>query len=119
METGYPIAVASLVAIADGTTSLYLSNGGGVIGAGAHKKVRDASARFIALVDAHADDFTVTDTHPLPKLGRVRFYVRTFDDVRTLEADERELGEGRHALSQVFHAGHAVIAAVREASPPT
>jgi hypothetical protein len=119
METGYPIAVASLVAIADGTTSLYLSNGGGVIGAGAHKKVRDASARFIALADAHVDSFATTDSHPLPKLGRVRFYVRTFDDLRTVEADERELGEDRHALSPLFHAGHAVIAAVREASPPS
>jgi len=36
METGYPEAVASLVCIADGTTSLYLSSGGGVIGAGEH-----------------------------------------------------------------------------------
>ena len=44
-------SVASLVSIADGTTSLYFSNGGGIIGAGQHQKVRDASARLIALVD--------------------------------------------------------------------
>ena len=34
METGYPEAVASLVVIADGTVSLYFSNGGGIIGVG-------------------------------------------------------------------------------------
>jgi hypothetical protein len=36
METGYPEAVATLVGVADGTTSLYFSNGGGFIGAGTH-----------------------------------------------------------------------------------
>ena len=33
METGYPEAVATLIAVADGTTSMYFSNGGGVIAA--------------------------------------------------------------------------------------
>jgi len=43
METGYPEAVASLVVVADGTTSLYFSNGGGIIGAGEHSSVRTAA----------------------------------------------------------------------------
>lgn len=42
METAYPDAVVTLVALADGTTSLYFSNGGGIIGAGAHDRF-DAS----------------------------------------------------------------------------
>jgi hypothetical protein len=37
METGYPEAVATLVTIADGTVSLYFSNGGGIIGVGQHE----------------------------------------------------------------------------------
>jgi hypothetical protein len=36
METAYPEAVATLIAVADGSSSLYFSNGGGFIGAGAH-----------------------------------------------------------------------------------
>ena len=40
METGYPEGVATLVALGDGTTSLYFGNGGGVIGAGEHDRVR-------------------------------------------------------------------------------
>jgi hypothetical protein len=36
MEIGKERAVASIVAIADGTVSMYLSTGGGVIGAGEH-----------------------------------------------------------------------------------
>ena len=44
METGYSEAVATLVGVVDGTTSLYFSNGGGVIGAGAPQGLRCAVA---------------------------------------------------------------------------
>src|SRR6185503_9039174 len=39
METGYETAVATLVCFVTGDTSLYFSNGGGVIGAGKHANV--------------------------------------------------------------------------------
>ena len=118
METGYPKAVASLITVADGTTSLYFSNGGGIIGAGQHPSVRSSAERFISLVDAHVGQLTIAEDHPLPGVGRVRFYARTFTNLRTAEAAERDLGEGQHPLSPLFFAGHAVITAVREASPP-
>ena len=117
METGYPQAVVSLVTIAEGTTSLYFSSGGGIIGAGEHKAVRETSMRFIAFVDQHVDAFAPATDHAMPAVGRVRFYVRTFDGLRAAEASEKELGENRHPLSPFFRAGHAVIAAVREATP--
>jgi hypothetical protein len=47
METGYPEAVATLVAVVDGTTSLYFSNGGGVLGAAEHDAVAEASRRWL------------------------------------------------------------------------
>jgi hypothetical protein len=121
METGYPEAVASLVTIADDTTSLHFSNGGGIIGAGQHAAVRSAANRFIALADSYADALAIAGEHPLPSVGRVRFYARAFDGLRTLEASVTELGENRHPLSPLFHAGHEVIAAVRAVSqyPPS
>lgn len=115
METGYAEAVASLLAVVDGTTSIYFSTGGGVIGAGQHDAVRDAAQRFITLVDAQVESFEPTTEHPLPDVGRVRFYVLTFEGLRTEEAGDDDLGENRHPLSPLFHAGHAVITAVREA----
>jgi hypothetical protein len=39
--------VYSLVVVADGSTSLYFSNGGGFIGAGQHATVRKASTQFL------------------------------------------------------------------------
>lgn len=117
METGYPAAAVSLVAIAEGTTSLYFSNGGGVIGAGEHAPVRDASARFLADLAAASDRLEPTAAHPLPAPGQVRFYLLSANGIRTAEAAEEELGDGGHALSPVFYAAHAVIAAVRENTP--
>ena len=57
METGYPKGVATLVTLADGTTSLYLSTGGGTIGGGAHEAVASASRRFLAAVERTLDSF--------------------------------------------------------------
>jgi hypothetical protein len=49
MEIDLGGAVASVVAVADGTTSLYISNGGGVLGTGAYPAVAEAGAfsRFV------------------------------------------------------------------------
>ncbi|HVE79651.1 MAG TPA: hypothetical protein VNA89_12340 [Gemmatimonadaceae bacterium] len=116
METAYPEMVATLVALADGTTSLYLSGGGGIIGAGGHARVRAAAAAFLTAAEVHLGDFAPARGTPLPEPGRVRFYLRTFAGTLTAEADEQELGYRRHPLSPVFHAGHGVITAVRETS---
>src|SRR5258708_14763878 len=48
METAYPKAVATLACFADGTTSLYFSTGGGMLGAGQHESVRAAASAFLA-----------------------------------------------------------------------
>jgi hypothetical protein len=116
IETGYPQAVATLVALADGTTSLYFSNGGGVIGAGAHAIVRSTLPPFFATAEQQIASLAPTVAYPLPDTGHVRFYVRTFGGTLTADALESDLGNMRHALSPLFHAGHAVITAVRKAS---
>jgi hypothetical protein len=114
METAFPEAVVTLVSFAEGTTSLYFSSGGGTIGAGEHAAVRSASQELLQIANDHLATFSPAREFPLPTEGRVRFYVHTFDGVLTAERDEEELGEERDPLSPVFHAAHAVIAAVRE-----
>ncbi|MGH7647811.1 MAG: hypothetical protein ACREND_06815 [Gemmatimonadaceae bacterium] len=120
METGYDAAVVSLVTIADGTTSLYFSNGGGIFGAGRHDAVRAASARFIQVADSRVGDLPEVVEHPLPAVGRVCLYVRTFQGLHGFEARGADLGNGRGSVqAELFRAGHDVISAVREATPPT
>jgi hypothetical protein len=117
METGYPEAVATLVVFGEGTTSLYFSNGGGIIGAGEHDAVRAAGTILLSSAEEYLDSFTVAAVTPFPGVGQVRFYLRTFKDTLSAEANEEDLGEGRHKLSPLFHAAHSVIAAVRESTP--
>ncbi len=116
METGYEKAFASLVAFADGSTSLYFSSGGGIIGAGQHASVRATLQPFFRAAEARLGSFSPATAAPYPGQGRVRFYVRTFQGTLTAEADEQDLGHMRHELSPVFHAGHAVISAIRLAT---
>jgi len=52
-------------------------------------------------------------TFPLPRAGRTVFYVLTDSGVFTTEAEERALGEERHALSPLFYAGQEVITQLR------
>jgi hypothetical protein len=116
MELGYPTGIATLMALAEGTISLYFSSGGGVIGAGEHPTVRDAAEAFLDVVEDYVDEFPPVDATPTPRIGRVRLYVRTFSGTLGLEAMEDEMGQDLHPLSAVYHAGHAVITAIREAS---
>jgi hypothetical protein len=114
METGYPEGVATLVAFGDGTASLYFTGGGGIIGAGEHVAVREAIQTFLREADEHFSGFVPASTTPLPAIGRVRFYLRTFEGTLVGEASEQDLGDNRHPLSAVFYAGHSVITAMRE-----
>ena len=116
MELGYPTGIATLMALAEGTTSLYFSSGGGVIGAGEHPTVREAAETFLNLVEDYIAEFPPVDATPTPRIGRVRLYVRTFDGTLGVEALEDDMGQDLHPLSPVYHAGHAVITAIREAS---
>ena len=73
METGFPEAVATLVVLGDGTTSLYFSNGGGIIGAGEHDAVRAAARELLSSAEEHLDGFTAVTTTPLPRWGTFGF----------------------------------------------
>jgi hypothetical protein len=74
METGYPEAVASLIAMGDGSVSLYFSNGGGIIGIGEH----DTAKRFCLEYLAFSNDFVKyakeTNNAALPHAGETVFY---------------------------------------------
>jgi hypothetical protein len=113
METGYPSATVTLVSLADRTTSLYFSNGGGIIGAGQHAQVAQATIEFLVLAQKFYSQMQPTTTFPLPALAKVRFYLLTFAGVVTAEVDEEILGRELHRLSPLFHKAHEVIGNVR------
>lgn len=113
METGYPEAVASLVALADGTVSLYFSNGGGIIGLGPHAGPHSAAQSFLAASQQFSKQVQPTKNYPLPKPSYTRFYLLTGNGVLTAEAKEDDLGNNRLPLSPLFYKGHELISEVR------
>jgi hypothetical protein len=121
MEMRLAGGIASLVTLADGTTSLYTSTGGGIIGGGAHPPVVEASHRFLVGVQEHLGDLEPEDRAPLPSEGSVRFHALTPSGRLSAEAGEADLLAGRHELAPLFRSAHEVITALRmieEAAPP-
>jgi len=117
METGYPEAVVTLLAVSDGTVSLYFSNGGGIIGAGEHEPVRRVARRFLESAGQFLSQAPLTETYPLPVRDQVRFYLVTSSGIHLADALEQDLGNNRHAISPLFYAGHELITAIRESTP--
>jgi hypothetical protein len=117
MDWNVGSGVATLVAFDDGTTSLYFSFGGGVIGAGTHEGVRRVATSFREEGAKVADRFTAATEYPLPSEGTAVFYVVT--DSATVSsgpiADE-ELQRPDHPLSDLARSAQEVIAQVRKAS---
>ncbi len=113
METGYEQAVATLVGVADGTSSLYFSNGGGVIGAGAHASVAEANARWLESGLTFLPELSEIADPPLPEQGVTQFVAVTPDGLRGASAREDELGSGAHRLSPFFYAAQDVITQIR------
>lgn len=115
METGLKDGGAySLIVLADGTTSLYFSTGAGVIGAGRHEQVRTASTNLLVGANYYLSEAKATTSHPLPSAGQVTFYFLSYEGLFSYTTREQSLGEGRDKLSKLFHAGHQVIAEVRQ-----
>ena len=117
MELGLPNGTATIVAIADGTVSMYVSSGGGVIGAGEHAAVRHAADHFRRVVAESRDLLHVPGELPLPVAGQVRFHARKVDGAFSSAAPEALLRTGRHPLATLYAAGQDLLTEIRLASP--
>jgi hypothetical protein len=111
MDLGHDIAVVTIVGLADGTASMYVSNGGGMIGLGENPPVAAAAKRWVAV--AEEADLAPRDGDALPDDGVVRFNVLTTGPVLAGEAPEAELAAGGHPLSPLYAAGQALISEIR------
>lgn len=115
METGYNEAAVTVLASADGSASMYFSNGGGLIGAGEYEQVREVVFETLSELEEHLPSLDPTNTYPLPEVGQTRFYAVTEKGVLTTEAAEDLLGNEKHELSPLFHQVHKLIAYMRAA----
>jgi hypothetical protein len=56
---------------------MYLSSGGGIIGAGKHEKVSRETKKLVENAQNYLDKAKKTDSTPLPDRNRVNFYFLT------------------------------------------
>jgi hypothetical protein len=113
MDIGVEGGWASVVALADGTTSLYTSGGGGVIGAGAHERVASASARLLRLIEGELGRFEPTEDLDPPGADQTRFLALTYDGPRAAGGRSETLRVGSDPLSAIFLAGHELVGELR------
>ena len=113
IETGFPEGAMMMVALADGTASMYFSGGGGIIGAGEHPGPNAAARNLIACAPDFESACVRAATFPLPQTGYTRFYIIKHGDVLTAEAREEDLGKRRHRLSPLYYCAHDLITQIR------
>ena len=114
METGFENGSFTLVTLADGTTSLYFSTGGGTIGAGEHENVRKAVGHYLTGAQYFYKNASKVEETPRPVEGEVIFYFLTFEGKSAYSAPEEKLGNGKDELSNLFYAAHGVVSEIRE-----
>jgi hypothetical protein len=113
VETGYVVGTATLVSLADGTTSLYYSTGGGMLGSGEYAPVAEASKALVSLAENYLSEMAPDKKFPLPAVGQVRFSCLTYSGICATEAAEEILKSGDHPLSPLFVLAHKILDQLR------
>lgn len=113
IEMTYPNGTATVFGLADGTTSMYTSTGGGVIGGGGYESVAQSTSEWLALTETMLDLLPVDSDTGLPPTNCVTLRAFTYEGHRAVTVAEDDLGHGWHPASPLFHAAHRVISELR------
>jgi hypothetical protein len=122
IDIGSPGGSSTLVALADNTTSLYHSTGGGIIGAGPHQPVADATQLLLRALHDRLAFLPRSDDMALPDPGYWAIHALAVDGRHRLVAPVAELDDERQPLRLVFRAVHHVLTQLRlldESGDPT
>lgn len=104
---------ATLVAMADGTASLYSSAGGAVTTGAEAPRVARTADRLLSLAEWLLDGIPPATSFPLPGPGAVAVHVRTYDGGHSVSITEEDLAAGGHELSTLYFATHRLLDELR------
>jgi hypothetical protein len=113
MDWGVTNGTATVVALSDGSASVYLSSGGGFIGGIGQEPIRKAAQNAVSVAREFKARMTGTTTYPLPQRGEVTFYALTDSGVLTAKGRQEDLSAHRDPLSRLGDAMQAVITEYR------
>lgn len=118
MELGLDVGVATLVALGDGGVSLYLSGGGGFLGAGENDVVARSARRFAQTAMRFVEEMPGDQSDlALAEPGETKFFVLIGSAVLSISARTADLQRGLHPLAPLHRAGHALLAEVNAINP--
>jgi len=104
----------TIVAVADGSASVYSSDGAGSIGGGqAHPTIHDAALRTVELAADALPQAHLATTYPVAGQGQVTFYLVTDAGVYAATAAQDDLNANRSPLSALAASTQKVVAEYR------
>jgi len=104
---------ASVISFLTGDTSLYLSSGGGFIGAGQHEEVRKMVTEKVDGFQKYLSKAEKINYPELPKDGMVTFNFLTKSGIYSKTEKTTELESGKSDLSILFAEVNDIITAIR------
>lgn len=117
VDVGLPAGPVTVVAIADGTTSLYLGNGGATVGVGELPHIRELAASLLRAVDAAVPILPPGWETPVPPTGWLQVVALTYQGMLVGQATIPEVASGVHPLSEVWTRAGEVAAAITALEP--
>jgi hypothetical protein len=111
VDRASPDGSSTVIAIADGSASVYLSSGGSSIGGGqSHEAIRNAALQTVKCADEVQPLMHVTTDYPVASQGQVNFYAVTDAGVFTASATEEDLSSRHSPFSKLGDATQAIVA---------
>ncbi len=113
MDWGMGSDTVTVVALSDGSASIYLSSGGGSLGGIGQEPIRNAAKKAVTLAGEVQSQMKEVKAFPLPATGQVQFYALTDAGVYSASASESDLSTGRSQLSKLGDGMQGVITEYR------
>ena len=102
-------AVASILALRDGSASLYTTSTFGIIGGGGHESVRAAAQICVHVAADYLAQSQAAADFPLPANDDVYFYLLTYAGVRRCVGDLTAMSRGVDSTGPLFAAAQEVL----------
>lgn len=106
-------ATVTVASFATGDTSIYLSSGGGFIGAGQHEDVRVIVKNFIKNGQIYLEKANKIEEAELPKNGMTNFNFMTSNGIYSIKESTIELESGKSEFSKLFIDLNKIISQIR------
>jgi hypothetical protein len=113
MDWGVEKGTVTVVALSDGSASVYFSTGGGYIGGGGQEPIRKAAKKAVDAARSVQASTRAATAFPLPQRGGVIFYLLTDKGAFAANTTEAEVSAGSHPFRELGDAMQGVITQYR------